>query len=91
MALKERSNPQTNDNMSDLAKSFIPDRYNLLVEWAHKHLDFQRSELESVLDMYGISLDSPGCVALNLPSAAKNENHHKAKAQMPRLIQRSKV
>jgi tRNA (guanine10-N2)-methyltransferase len=45
-------------------------RYNLLVEFAHKHLDFHRAELESVLDMYGITLDGPNCTILPLPNTA---------------------
>jgi len=48
--------------------SFPQNRYNLLVEFAHKHLDFQRAELESVLDMYGIALDGPDCKLVPLPN-----------------------
>lgn len=45
-------------------------RYNVLVEFAVKHMDFQRSELESVLDLYGITLNSPTCEILQLPNAS---------------------
>ena len=48
--------------------SFPKDRYNLLVEFAHKHLDFQRAELESVLDMYNVTLDGPDCKIVPLPN-----------------------
>mmetsp|Transcript_3049 Transcript_3049/g.4505 ORF Transcript_3049/g.4505 Transcript_3049/m.4505 type:complete len:541 (+) Transcript_3049:115-1737(+) len=48
---------------------YLPiDRYNILVEFAVKHMDFQRAELESVLDLYGIKLHSPDCQILPLPS-----------------------
>mmetsp|Transcript_9641 Transcript_9641/g.13479 ORF Transcript_9641/g.13479 Transcript_9641/m.13479 type:complete len:648 (-) Transcript_9641:136-2079(-) len=33
-------------------------RYRLLIEFAHKHLDFHRPELHSVLGMHGITLDN---------------------------------
>jgi tRNA (guanine10-N2)-methyltransferase len=46
------------------------DRYNLLVEFAVKHMDFQQAELESVLDMYGIRLNSPDCQVVPLPNAS---------------------
>jgi tRNA (guanine10-N2)-methyltransferase len=45
------------------------DRYNVLVEFAHKHLDFQLAELESVLDLYGILLhQDQGCLVIPLPA-----------------------
>lgn len=52
-----------------MAATFPQNRYNLLVEFAHKHLDFQRAELQSVLDMYGITLDGPECNIVPLPSS----------------------
>jgi hypothetical protein len=42
----------------------------MLVQFAHKHLDFHRAELESVLDMYGITLNGPNCTILPLPNTA---------------------
>eukprot|EP00978_Attheya_sp_CCMP212_P048431 scaffold519619_cov71-Attheya_sp.AAC.1 len=45
-------------------------RYNVLVEFAHQHLDFQRAELESVLGMYEISIgtsDDDECCTIPLP------------------------
>jgi tRNA (guanine10-N2)-methyltransferase len=44
------------------------DRYLILVEFAHKHLDFHLAELESVLDMHGIQLGSPQCEIVPLPN-----------------------
>ncbi|GAX26055.1 tRNA (guanine10-N2)-methyltransferase [Fistulifera solaris] len=50
------------------------DRYHLLIEFAHKHLDFQIAELESVLDMHGISLgDDEECRIIALPNANKTK------------------
>lgn len=51
------------------ATSSPPDaRYNVLVEFVHKHLDFQGAELASVLDMYDIALDGPDCMIVPLPN-----------------------
>jgi len=47
------------------------DRYNLLIEFAVKHLDFQRAELASVLDVYGIILGSVDCQVVSLPNEGK--------------------
>lgn len=57
-----------------MASNFPHDRYNLLVEFAHKHLDFQNAELSSVLDMYGIKLDGPECKIVPLPNAASKSD-----------------
>lgn len=55
--------------------SSVPqDRYNVLVEFAVKHLDFQRAELESVLDMFGIVLGSNDCRIVPLPTAAPSSS-----------------
>ena len=43
------------------------DRYLVLVEFAYKHLDFQMAELESVLEMNGITLGSDECQIVPLP------------------------
>mmetsp|Transcript_36727 Transcript_36727/g.54877 ORF Transcript_36727/g.54877 Transcript_36727/m.54877 type:complete len:598 (-) Transcript_36727:93-1886(-) len=43
---KNKESPQTNQDGT----------YRLLVEFAHKHLDFHESELRSVLNMHGIEL-----------------------------------
>lgn len=45
----------------------IDNRYHLLVEFAHKHLDFQIAELASVLDMHGITLGGDDCRMEALP------------------------
>lgn len=51
----------------------LPDeRYNLLVEFAVKHMDFQQAELESVLDMYDIRLNSPECRVVPLPNSSED-------------------
>mmetsp|Transcript_9637 Transcript_9637/g.10989 ORF Transcript_9637/g.10989 Transcript_9637/m.10989 type:complete len:540 (-) Transcript_9637:427-2046(-) len=47
------------------------DRYNILVEFAVKHMDFQNAELESVLDLFGIKLSSPDCQILTLPTSTE--------------------
>jgi len=52
------------------------DRYNVLVEFAHIHLEFQRPELESVLSLHNIVIGRD-CIELPLPSFVPNivENH----------------
>eukprot|EP00934_Nitzschia_sp_Nitz4_P005528 Nitzschia sp. Nitz4//scaffold74_size92883//19417//21099//NITZ4_004816-RA/size92883-processed-gene-0.3-mRNA-1//1//CDS//3329557574//5518//frame0 len=45
------------------------DRYTVLVEFVYKHVDFHMAELQSVLDMYDISLGSPECQIIPLPNA----------------------
>jgi len=44
------------------------DRYNVLIEFAHVHLEFQRPELESVLLLYGIIIGRD-CIEIPLPSS----------------------
>ena len=48
-----------------------PTRYNILIEFVHRHLDFHRAELESVLAMHNI-LIGRDCIEVNLP---KNNGH----------------
>ena len=56
--------------------SLLPsDRYNVLIEFAVKHLDFQRAELTSVLDLYGITLGSRDCQIVPLPNQGKEESY----------------
>jgi len=50
-----------------------PDRYRILVEFAYKHLEFLVPELESVLAMNGIQLDSPQCKIETLPNQSAFE------------------
>lgn len=54
-----------------MAHSIPHDRYNILVEFAVKHMDFQHAELESVLDMFGIQLNSADCQILPLPNPSE--------------------
>ena len=49
-----------------------PQRYNILVEFVHRHLDFHRAELESVLSMYDIVIGRD-CSEVTLP---KNCGHY---------------
>ena len=50
------------------------ERYRILVEFAHKHLDFQMAELESVLNMHGIRLgDEATCRFERLPNETSVE------------------
>ncbi len=49
------------------------ERYNVLVEFAYKHMDFQMAELESILNMYGIVLGGSECQVLALPNASPQE------------------
>lgn len=52
----------------------LDNRYHVLIEFAHKHLDFQIAELESVLDMHGISLgDDEECRVVALPNEQNTE------------------
>jgi tRNA (guanine10-N2)-methyltransferase len=61
-----------NDNIVSTLPS---DRYNLLIEFAVKHLDFQRAELTSVLDLYGITLGSLDCQILSLPNQGMEKSY----------------
>lgn len=77
-------------------------RYHALVEFAYKHLDFQMSELESVLAMHGISLlrdehdtsendAKNACRIEQLPNherflEEKQKNHNMESAKRPFLI-----
>lgn len=47
----------------------VDSRYHVLIEFAYKHLDFHIAELESVLDMHGISLGDEECRIVALPNA----------------------
>jgi tRNA (guanine10-N2)-methyltransferase len=49
------------------------DRYNILVEFAHIHLDFQRAELEAVLSMSDIYIGRD-CFEISLPNP--NREYH---------------
>lgn len=66
------------DNNSSLT-ILETDRYHILVEFAHKHLDFQMEELESVLDMHGITLDSHDCRIESVPSQDEATAHRHRK------------
>ena len=55
----------------------VVDRYDVLIEFAHRHLDFQRAELESVFSIYGYHIgtnknDSYCCLQKSLPSSSKH-------------------
>jgi tRNA (guanine10-N2)-methyltransferase len=49
---------------------FSHDNYNILIEFAHAHLEFQRPELECVLSIHGIKIGRD-CVEISLPSPAE--------------------
>lgn len=51
----------------------VGERYNILVEFAHIHLDFQRPELEAVLSMNDIYIGRD-CTELSLPNP--NRKYH---------------
>lgn len=52
---------------SSKEKNDNEERYMVLIEFAYKHLDFQMAELDSILDMHGITLGGPDCVIHPLP------------------------
>lgn len=45
-------------------------RYVVLVEFAHRHADFQLAELDSVLDMHGIRRGTTDCEQMALPGSS---------------------
>ncbi|GFH59067.1 hypothetical protein CTEN210_15543 [Chaetoceros tenuissimus] len=50
-------------------------RYNILIEFVHRHLDFQRPELDAVLSMHDIQIGRD-CTTIELPaSVEKVENY----------------
>lgn len=52
------------------------DRYNILIEFAHLHLDFQRAELDSILSMHNIRIGRD-CNIIPLPNCeSSTENNH---------------
>ena len=54
-----------------MINSLDHNRYNVLIEFVHRHLDFQRAELESVLSIHGIVIGRD-CFEVQLP---KNNGH----------------
>merc|ERR1740139_447194 len=46
-----------------------PGRYHVLIEFAHRHVDFQTSELKSILSMHSIRFCSPDCQIVPLPNS----------------------
>lgn len=62
------------------------ERYLILIEFAYIHLDFQIAELQSVLDMYDISLGSTECQLYPLPDDDIRIPSKKAGNQRPYLI-----
>lgn len=48
----------------------MSERYNILIEFAHIHLDFQRAELEAVLSIHDIFIGRD-CVEIPLPNATR--------------------
>lgn len=75
-------NPKQNDQGDD----HQDERYNVLVEFAYKHMDFQMAELESILDMYGIVLGGPDCQILSLPNSSPQEASTKYTHDRPFVI-----
>ena len=72
--------PKSNDinKIKNMTSNEIldPTRYNILIEFVHRHLDFHRAELESVLAMHNI-LIGRDCMEVNLP---KNIGHRVIKS-----------
>jgi len=62
-----------------------PDRYNILIEFAHIHLDFQRAELESVLSIHDIIIGRD-CLEVSLP---QNTGHKAVSADTKNLEEES--
>lgn len=64
MASKNDNNAESGRNLADhdnniqTSSSADEDRYIYLIEFSHKHLDFQMAELIAVLEMYGIVRES---------------------------------
>ena len=53
------------------------DNYNILIEFVHRHLEFQRPELESILSLHDIQIGRD-CVEISLPTPSeegKVKNH----------------
>jgi len=53
------------------------DNYNILIEFAHVHLEFQRPELESVLSLHGITIGKD-CVEIPLPVSSEGAHNHRS-------------
>ena len=70
---------------TDTRRSEIPmldhKKYNVLIEFVHRHLDFHRSELESVLSMSNIIIGRD-CLEVDLP---KNVQHKIEKKEQLKL------
>lgn len=72
--------------------SILPhDRYNVLVEFAVKHMDFQRAELESVLDMVGIQLNSVSCRVVPLPNPSEERKRPFLILSFSKILTRERV
>lgn len=54
-----------------------PKRYNILIEFAHRHVDFHRAELESVLSIHDIIIGRD-CLEVPLPT---NQGHRLTKEE----------
>ena len=64
--INDDNSSKGNDSGTDWLKY---DRYNILLEFAYCHLDFQRAELECVLSMYGITIGKEdSCIEIPLPN-----------------------
>eukprot|EP00554_Chaetoceros_debilis_P002403 CAMPEP_0194084864 /NCGR_PEP_ID=MMETSP0149-20130528/15096_1 /TAXON_ID=122233 /ORGANISM="Chaetoceros debilis, Strain MM31A-1" /LENGTH=539 /DNA_ID=CAMNT_0038767621 /DNA_START=114 /DNA_END=1730 /DNA_ORIENTATION=- len=54
----------------------LNDRYNILIEFVHAHLDFQRAELESVLSLHDIVIGKD-CKEIPLPNQDSEYKHRR--------------
>ncbi len=52
---------------NNLEQILDSERYNILIEFAHRHVDFQRAELESVLSIHDIVIGRD-CIEVSLPT-----------------------
>jgi tRNA (guanine10-N2)-methyltransferase len=59
-----------------MAENLLPKyNYNVLIEFAHIHVDFQRSELQSVLEMHGL-LQTQDYTEIPLPNIYNGDSNH---------------